>query len=481
MIVAIFILIGMNMSSVSQSKWDLELVKIPVWDEGGPTAPILHEELLVELSNNYNSSSAKDTFQGREGNHFAVIATINQSHAEGITTATTTTTTSPNETTETNTTTTAATNGDTTTKIPTMSFCLLTKDDNDILPEWIAYHYHLWNLRTLIVAMDPTSTASPASILDSWKEHFSLDVTLWEDADYMPANFLQGNYGATDQKERHSIVNAFGLTNDTEIQSVMNHRYRQRQFYTQCIKHLSLSSSTATNTASNTAWIGHIDTDEFLAINPWWLYNTNDDRIRSNWITNLRPTAGIMMQVLEAEPRRACFQLPRLLFGSVDDNTATVSTINDSLPVNDDLWNRTRFESLRWKYHAPWDDSKSNGRPKTLLDWRVWKSDRWERPRSAVLKAVVSIHVPLRNERICPKPMSFDQTDLPVAIHHYLGSPERFFARQDPRRTKEVRTRSGKVQSTPHTASGRSSLIILLNVSCFLVVLLTCTCTLSDL
>ena len=41
------------------------------------------------------------------------------------------------------------------------AFCLLIKDDNDLLSEWIAYHYHVFNMRRLIVAMDPTSKTSP--------------------------------------------------------------------------------------------------------------------------------------------------------------------------------------------------------------------------------------------------------------------------------------------------------------------------------
>lgn len=36
-----------------------------------------------------------------------------------------------------------------------MSACLLVKDENNNLPEWIAYHYHNLPLRYLVVAVDP--------------------------------------------------------------------------------------------------------------------------------------------------------------------------------------------------------------------------------------------------------------------------------------------------------------------------------------
>ena len=37
------------------------------------------------------------------------------------------------------------------------SACLLLKDNNIILPEWLAYHYTVLPLRRLIVAVDPSS------------------------------------------------------------------------------------------------------------------------------------------------------------------------------------------------------------------------------------------------------------------------------------------------------------------------------------
>ena len=51
----------------------------------------------------------------------------------------------------------------------TFSACLLIKDDNAIVNEWIAYHYFVLNMRTLIVAIDPTSKESPSTIFDKWK------------------------------------------------------------------------------------------------------------------------------------------------------------------------------------------------------------------------------------------------------------------------------------------------------------------------
>ena len=76
----------------------------------------------------------------------------------------------------------------------TFSACLLIKDDNAILSEWIAYHYHTVNLRHLVVAVDPSSTESPASILSRWRQNTDLKVNYWNDTDYMPQSFTDSGY-----------------------------------------------------------------------------------------------------------------------------------------------------------------------------------------------------------------------------------------------------------------------------------------------
>jgi hypothetical protein len=69
-------------------------------------------------------------------------------------------------------------------KIPTDGFagCLLLKDDNDRLSEWIAYHWLVLPLKYLVVAVDPTGTTSPEKILNLWKEaDLGLEIDFWND------------------------------------------------------------------------------------------------------------------------------------------------------------------------------------------------------------------------------------------------------------------------------------------------------------
>ena len=70
-----------------------------------------------------------------------------------------------------------------------LSACLLVNDENPRLPEWLAYHYHILPLRSLIIAIDPSSRLSPQAILNRWtNDHteLGLDIQVWNDIDYLP-------------------------------------------------------------------------------------------------------------------------------------------------------------------------------------------------------------------------------------------------------------------------------------------------------
>ena len=129
--------------------------------------------------------------------------------------------------------------------------------------------------------------------------------------------------------------------------------------------------------------------------------------------------------------RRSFEGIPEIvLFGSVENND---SQDDDGLRQ----WSRKRFETLRWKYHAPLDRNyKNNGFPKAMLDWSGIRPSR----KNRMWKKVFSIHRP--DIYMCR-----DQADVdfrPVeynilTLNHYLGSWERFSARKDSRRSKSVR------------------------------------------
>jgi Glycosyl transferase family 2 len=132
----------------------------------------------------------------------------------------------------------------------TFSACLLVRDDNDIINEWIAYHYHVLRMRRLIVAVDPNSETSPSDVLVAWSK--LINITLWTDEHYMPKDFLEtGKAPMTEMKD----ITKFGEISESENIAINNHRYRQRVFLGKCLKKVKEERRT---------WAVHIDTDEYI-------------------------------------------------------------------------------------------------------------------------------------------------------------------------------------------------------------------------
>jgi hypothetical protein len=125
------------------------------------------------------------------------------------------------------------------------SACLLIKDSNIILPEWLAYHYTILPLRRLIVAVDPMSHTDPTPILHSY-ESIGMNITVWTNNSY----WIDGMY-AHEKKD-------FPITNATHEELFNRYKYRQKIFYKSCLQHLRDELRT---------WTLLVDTDEYLAFN----------------------------------------------------------------------------------------------------------------------------------------------------------------------------------------------------------------------
>eukprot|EP00591_Stephanopyxis_turris_P014377 CAMPEP_0195537298 /NCGR_PEP_ID=MMETSP0794_2-20130614/47655_1 /TAXON_ID=515487 /ORGANISM="Stephanopyxis turris, Strain CCMP 815" /LENGTH=416 /DNA_ID=CAMNT_0040670973 /DNA_START=90 /DNA_END=1340 /DNA_ORIENTATION=- len=118
------------------------------------------------------------------------------------------------------------------------SACLLIKDDNKILPEWLAYHYTALPLRNLIVGLDPFSLTSPVPILDKFRE-LGMHVHVWNESYHFPGEYNNGT------SQQH-LLEAY--------------EKRQRNFFKQCMKQLKQEKH---------GWTVFIDTDEYITFNPY--------------------------------------------------------------------------------------------------------------------------------------------------------------------------------------------------------------------
>jgi hypothetical protein len=308
-----------------------------------------------------------------------------------------------------NTTTTAtATATATATTNRTFAACLLIKDDNDILNEWIAYHYHVLNLRFIIVATDPFSQTSPSEVLEQWRQPpFYMSIVEWKDQDYMPEYFLQGKYDQVPsflpahlhKNPKSSVWHKHQLKTNPDDETVVknisvkeikedlvhinNHRFRQATFVSHCFR---LFQQQQRHT-----WVIHIDTDEYMVINP--RLRARPRAVKGVPLPTI-PHAGSVVQFLqdmyEFYPKRllpSCLMMPTILFGATENYNATLLA---KLP-SPHLWNRTRFESLRWTYHADLKEGIANGLQKAIVDVSTLPDDH----PIFVTQLIKSVHQPL--------------------------------------------------------------------------------------
>jgi hypothetical protein len=189
------------------------------------------------------------------------------------------------------------------------STCLLIKDDNDFLNEWIAYHYHVLKLRHLVVAVDPNSATSPFPSLQAWRENFQLEVDEWTDQTYMPEVFLQEHYKQVPITTK-SGENATREDLEHAFQTIDHHIDRQRTFVKQCMIHLK---------KHNRTWAALVDTDEFVVINPTVLR-------KEGTVRNLALGQNTILSFLKERVKLnskvvnwPCISMPRLLFGAHKD------------------------------------------------------------------------------------------------------------------------------------------------------------------
>ncbi|CAB9517731.1 expressed unknown protein [Seminavis robusta] len=130
----------------------------------------------------------------------------------------------------------------------TFAACLIARDDNLLLSEWIAFHYTVLPLRHLIIAVDPLSVTSPEPILEAFREELpDLTIDLWTGNSY----WYDGRWSR--EKLEH-----FDPHNHTGEHAYIMHLQRQNAFYTTCVRQLK---------QGNASWTLLVDTDEFFTYN----------------------------------------------------------------------------------------------------------------------------------------------------------------------------------------------------------------------
>lgn len=327
---------------------------------------------------------------------------------------------------------------------PTFSACLIFKDDTQLLPEWLAYHYTVLPLRRLVVAMDPFSITDPRFILDEYRK-FGINITLWTDEDYLPQH----------EDSRHRLwsrpvytANQDGTKPLTDKNKYVAHKWRQKVFVRACLRQMHTEHRT---------WVLFSDTDEFLSYR-WY---SNDEalvacqshrKIRrlgfkdqqdcfQNWKLTIQekeprrfslpPTLsdGTISQYLEqqagnsSESPRVCFIAP-ILPVSPTENPSALLTPNG--------FQQEAFFSYRFVRHGP----KYNTIPgkgfvdvsrTTLADYHTSRTHQ------------------IMPENFCGNGNAIDRWHALFQFHHYSGPLDFFLRYGDAHRTQEEFERRTKL------------------------------------
>ena len=308
----------------------------------------------------------------------------------------------------------------------TIAACLLIKDDNNRLPEWLAYHYHVMPLRSLIVGVDVNSVTSPQEILRVWNQTTDMDIQLWQLDNLVPPDIAK--------KEKTHVVE------------------RQTYFLSACFQHLKKVHSK--NHASTKTWVTSHDVDEFITFNrftlddPHWKVR-NETLLRYNQQTNrdmslqdhlvvartrLPAQTGVDVRIADfiaSEQTmppwnyQSCVPMTRLQFGgrrsSVDDVQMSGG------------FDATKLDTLRFRQHREKGKCASNCKGKVLLDLSRIPDDHLVHSR----KGGVSHFGPHDPIVECNKTLIPNYLHSVLRVQHYLGSKEAFFAKHDPRRTNK--------------------------------------------
>jgi len=291
--------------------------------------------------------------------------------------------------------------------------CLMIKEDNDLLYEWIAYHYTTLPLRHLYIGSDEGNRQDPLEVLSRWD---STDLNYWI---FNSSSFA---YRHSDGKQE---------SQDAHHQFL----HRQRGFITTCAEFMK---------NQNVTWVLFVDSDEFVVPNPLG----NDDekgpppsnneskaalRFQMRSAMAKQRSEGRRLTVVEIinmlspyEELEPCYTMPRLLFGSLENATCPESEAVDKHA-------RTEFDfdqlsTLRFKQHAKKGDFATGKFAKVFVDVSRIPDEQFP----VVPK---SIHRPFRP--LCgPAVVPFEESLF--IVNHYVGSWERYNSREDGRRDCEA-------------------------------------------
>jgi hypothetical protein len=305
----------------------------------------------------------------------------------------------------------------------TFGACLMLKEDNDLLWEWLAYHYTVLPLRYLLVGSDLGNMQNPDMVLKRW-------IKARTGLEYWIINATQ-------------FIYRFGAFRGPKDDKDFAHHFfihRQRGFVTTCTEFFR---------SINISWVTFIDSDEFVVMNRIGTGVIVDDseeeyrRDSKNSTSQYQPryqlrqalpppTSSLTIrQVIDERLRPigftdVCYVMPRLLYGSLENRTCP-----EAKEVNDlarQSFNFSEMSTLRFVQTARKGDFSTGKFGKVFVDVS-------RLPEQTVLKEPNNVHRPFMTE--CKRPVAHFPSSA-FYLNHYVGSWERYSSRSDARRSRKA-------------------------------------------
>ena len=316
--------------------------------------------------------------------------------------------------------------------------CLMFKSDNDLLYEFIAYHYLIMPLRYIVVGTDVGNQQDPEIVLKRWKD-FGLQYKIIPASDFHHFPEPRPKKDETEAtKTHHQFMN------------------RQKGFIRSCTS--LLKDQSQWNTTHPIQFTMFVDSDEFVT---WNTFSQDEPRAENDldrtWIRNrqrLLPfyeTHNSTWTVLDFLHRESdywapenrnntiCYTIPRLRFGALRNHSCTkkdTPTLDGLLahPNTTTTTNKNQIPQLghlstiQYLQHAPKGHFASNKFGKVLVDL-----SRIPHETLMSLSPPRNIHRPWKDYcGYASKPHGHAL----LRINHYLADWERYSARKDARRSK---------------------------------------------
>jgi hypothetical protein len=313
--------------------------------------------------------------------------------------------------------------------------CLLLKDDNDLLYEWIAYHYTVLPLGYLVIGTDLGSTQDPLDVLSRWDAIDDLQYWILQPDDFIHRH---GNYYEKYNQSNDGNNNTI-KTSSVDLKSYHHHALidRQKGFLTVCAEFLK---------QRGVGWTTFVDSDEFVVLNAW---SSSDENltidgtghlsisksayeIRKTILPDMKNSTvyeTIVQLHRQGVLSTACYTTPRLLVGALENQTCPGAKSIQTFAKDRLHGNLDRLSTLRFFQHAKKGEFAKSKFGKVIMDLSQISLETLQQtvPRN--------IHRPYPN--ICGPAGGAHFPNSYFFLMHYMGSWNRYASRWDSRRNLE--------------------------------------------